>query len=178
MFFYVPFALLLALLWELEWDRALLGTCLKVTVGLALVFSCLGFVEFDTKTLLLNPHLIATNGVHTYFAVNSVFFDPDIFGRYLALVMILVAAILLFDDRRRVQLSATVVLAILWGGLVLSLSRSSLAALLVGLATLAAARWKARPVVIAAVAVPAAHVLAKQPDQVSQLTWAFVLSAY
>jgi putative peptidoglycan lipid II flippase len=31
--------------------------------------------------------------------------------------------------------------------------------------------------VIAAVAVPAAHVLAKQPDQVSQLTWAFVLFA-
>ena len=31
--------------------------------------------------------------------------------------------------------------------------------------------------VIAAIAVPAAHVLAKQPDQVSQLTWAFVLFA-
>jgi putative peptidoglycan lipid II flippase len=30
---------------------------------------------------------------------------------------------------------------------------------------------------IAAIAVPAAHVLAKQPDQVSQLTWAFVLYA-
>ncbi len=29
--------------------------------------------------------------------------------------------------------------------------------------------------VIAAIAVPAAHVLAKQPDQVSQLTWTFVL---
>src|SRR6516165_11430248 len=31
--------------------------------------------------------------------------------------------------------------------------------------------------VIAAIAIPAAHVLAKQPDQVSQLTWAFVLFA-
>jgi putative peptidoglycan lipid II flippase len=31
--------------------------------------------------------------------------------------------------------------------------------------------------VIAAIAVPAAHVLAKQPDQVSQLVWAFVLFA-
>jgi len=31
--------------------------------------------------------------------------------------------------------------------------------------------------VIAAIAVPAAHVLAKQPDQVSQLTWEFVLFA-
>jgi putative peptidoglycan lipid II flippase len=31
--------------------------------------------------------------------------------------------------------------------------------------------------VIAAIAIPAAHVLAKQPDQVSQLVWAFVLFA-
>jgi putative peptidoglycan lipid II flippase len=31
--------------------------------------------------------------------------------------------------------------------------------------------------VIAAIAIPAAHVLAKQPDQVSQLTWTFVLFA-
>jgi putative peptidoglycan lipid II flippase len=31
--------------------------------------------------------------------------------------------------------------------------------------------------VIAAIAIPAAHVLAKQPDQVSQLTWAFILFA-
>ena len=31
--------------------------------------------------------------------------------------------------------------------------------------------------VIAAIAIPAAHVLAKQPDQVSQLTWAFLLFA-
>jgi O-antigen ligase len=152
-FFYVPFALLLTLLWELEWDRALLGRCLKVTVALALVFSCIGFVEYETKHLLLNPKVIFNNQVHTYFTVNSVFFDPDIFGRYLALVMILVAGVLLFDDARRTQLGATAVLAVLWGGLVLSLSRSSLAALLLGLATLAAARWKVRPVLILGAAV-------------------------
>lgn len=148
-FFYVPFALLLRLLWDLRWDRALLGICLKLTVALAVVFAGIGFVEYGTKTLLLNPGLIAANDVHTYFTVNSVFFDPDIFGRYLALVMILLVAVLLYDDRPRVQIGVTVVLAILWGGLVLTLSRSSLAALLVGLAVLAAMRWKVRPVLIA-----------------------------
>ncbi len=148
-FFYVPFALLLRLLWELEWDRALLGICLKLTVALAVVFAGIGFVEYETKTLLLNPRLVAANDVHTYFTVNSVFFDPDIFGRYLALVMILLVAVLLYDDRPRIQIGVTVVLAILWGGLVLTLSRSSLAALLVGLAVLAALRWKVRPVLIA-----------------------------
>ncbi len=148
-FFYVPFALLLALLWELDWDRALIKHCLQVTAVLAVVFACIGFVEYATKTLLLNPKLIAANEVHTYFTVNSVFFDPDIFGRYLALVMIVLVAVLLYDERRRVQLGVIAVLAILWGGLVLTLSRSSLAALLVGLATLAAMRWKLRPVLAA-----------------------------
>ena len=53
------------------------------------------------------------------------------------------------------QVGVTLLLAILWGGLVLTLSRSSLAALLVGLATLAALRWKAWPVIAAAVVVVA-----------------------
>ncbi len=104
-----------------------------LVVGLALVFVGIGFVEYATKTMLLNPKLIAENNVHTYFAINSVFFDPDIFGRFLALVMILLAAVLLYDRRQRDQLIAAAALAVLWGGLVLTLSRSSLGALLVGL---------------------------------------------
>jgi putative inorganic carbon (HCO3(-)) transporter len=142
-FFYVPFALLFCLLLQLRWTPRLLRTCLLVVIGLALVFAALGFVEYATKTIILNPKLVAANDVHAYFTVNSVFFDPDIFGRFLALVMILVAAVLLYDRDRREQLAAIVALAILWGGLVLTLSRSSLGALLVGLGTLAALRWKA-----------------------------------
>src|SRR5207302_1304813 len=42
------------------------------------------------------------------------------------------------------------ILAILWGGLVLTLSRSSLGALLVGLGVLSAFRWKAWPTLAAA----------------------------
>ncbi len=152
-FFYVPFTLLYGLLRRLRWTPELLRTCLLVLVGLALLFAAVGFAEFETKTLFLNPKLIAANDVHAYFTVNSVFFDPDIFGRFLALVMIVVAAVLLYDERRREQITATVVLAVLWGGLVLTLSRSSLGALLVGLGTLAALRWKVWPVVLTAVVV-------------------------
>ncbi len=149
-FFYVPFALLFSLLRRLAWTRWLVIRCLQVVVGLAVVFAAIGFVEYATKTLLLNPKLVAANDVHAYFTVNSVFFDPDIFGRFLALVMIWLAAVLLNAREPRLQIGSTLVLAILWGGLVLTLSRSSLGALLVGLATLAALRWKAWPVITAA----------------------------
>lgn len=159
-FFYVPFALLMRLIRELDWDRVLLGRSLAVSAGLAVIFACIGFVEYETKTLLLNPKLIAANAVHPYFTVNSVFFDPDIFGRYLALVMIFLAAALLSARRPRPVIGVSVVLAILWGGLVLTLSRSSLGALLLGLAVLAALRWKVWPVVGALSAVIVAGLVA------------------
>jgi putative inorganic carbon (hco3(-)) transporter len=154
-FFYVPFALLFCLLRALRWTPRLLRTCLLVAVALALVFAGLGYVEYATKTIILNPKLVAANDVHAYFTVNSVFFDPDIFGRFLALVMILVATLLLYDREPREQIGATAVLAVLWGGLVLTLSRSSLGALLVGLGTLAALRWNAWRAILVGVAVVA-----------------------
>ncbi len=154
-FFYVPFALLFCVLRRLEWTPRLVRTCLLLVAGLAVVLALIGFVEYATKTLLFNPKLIAANNVHTYFVINSVFFDPDIFGRFLALVMILLAAELLYGNRRREQLLTTVVVAVLWAALVLTLSRSSLGALLVGLGMLAALRWNASRTVIVAVAVVA-----------------------
>lgn len=152
-FFYVPFALLLARLRDLRWSRELLIWCLSLTVALAAVFSLIGFVEEASKHLLLSSKLVAANQLHEYFTVNSVFFDPNIFGRYLAMAMVLLAAVLLYDRRPRFQLGAIVALAILWGCLILTLSRSSVAALALGLAVLAALRWRARPVIYLAILV-------------------------
>jgi len=154
-FFYVPFALAYCLLRRLDWTQRLTRTCLVLVVGLAVVFALVGFVEYETKTIFLNPKLIAANQVHAYFTVNSVFFDPNIFGRFLALVMILLGAVILYARRQRTLLITLVVLAILWVALLLTLSRSSLGALLVGLGALAALRWKVGRAVVAAAGVVA-----------------------
>jgi putative inorganic carbon (hco3(-)) transporter len=159
-FFYVPFALLLCLLRGLDWDRRLVRDCLAVTVALALAFSLIGFFEYATKTIILSSKLVIANDLHTYFTVNSVFLDPDIFGRYLALALILLAVALIYDFPQRAQATVTVVLAILWACLVLTLSRSSLAALLVGLAVLAALRWKPGRALVVVVVVIALGALA------------------
>ncbi len=152
-FFYVPFALLFQLLRGISWTPRLLRDCLVLLAALAVVFSLIGFVEYATKTIILNPKLVVQNDLHTYFTVNSVFFDPDIFGRFLALVMILLAVLLLYDRPRREQLAAVLVLIVLWACLVLTLSRSSLGAVLVGLAVLAALRWKPSRALVVAVVV-------------------------
>jgi len=143
-FFYVPFALLALLLARVEWDRTVLVRCLGVLAGLALLFVAIGYAEYATRTLLLNPKVITSNQIETYFRVNSLFFDPNIYGRFLAVVMLALAAVLLWARAPRTVATTALALAVLWGGLLLTLSQSSFTALLAGLAVLAGLRWGAR----------------------------------
>jgi O-antigen ligase len=148
-FFYIPFGLLFLLLRDVRWTRELLLRCLGIAVALAVVFAGVGFVEYERKALFLNPKVVAANEYDNYFRVNSLFFDPNIYGRFLALVMVALTAIVLWRPRRRDVLLAAAVLAWLLAGLVTSFSQSSIAALLLGLAALAAWRWDVRRTVYA-----------------------------
>jgi O-antigen ligase len=162
-FFYIPFALLFVLLRDVRWTPELLLRCLVVAAALAVAFAGVGFVEYYRKTLFLNPKVVAANQFDNYFRVNSLFFDPNIYGRFLALVMIALTTVVLWSSRRRDVLIAAGVLAWLLGGLVTSFSQSSIAALLLGLAVLAAWRWDVRATVyvsLALLAVGAVIVLA------------------
>ncbi|HSZ13056.1 MAG TPA: O-antigen ligase family protein [Solirubrobacteraceae bacterium] len=143
-FFYVPFALLFLLLRDVRWTRRLLVRCLGMAVVLAVLFAGVGFVEYYRKALFLNPKVVAADQYDNYFRVNSVFFDPSIYGRFLALVMIALTAVVLTRGQRggrRELLSGAAVLAWLLAGLVTSFSQSSIAALLLGLAVLGAWCW-------------------------------------
>jgi O-antigen ligase len=143
-FFYLPFSLLFLLLRDVKWTRQLLLRCLGVAVALAVVFAGVGFVEYYRKALFLNPKVVAANQYDNYFRVNSLFFDPNIYGRFLALVIIAVTTVVLWSTRRRDLLLGGFVLAWLLAGLVTSFSQSSIAALLLGLAVIAAWRWDVR----------------------------------
>jgi O-antigen ligase len=143
-FFYVPFALLFALLREVRWTRELLLACLATAVVLAVVLAGIGFVEYDRKHLFLNPKVVAANQYDNFFRVNSLFFDPNIYGRFLALVMLAVMTGVLWSVRRREVLLGGAVVLWLLAGVVTSFSQSSIAALLLGLAVLAAWRWDLR----------------------------------
>jgi putative inorganic carbon (hco3(-)) transporter len=143
-FFYVPFALLFSMLRDVRWTRQLLLACLGVAVALAVIFAGVGFVEYYRKSLFLNPKVVAANQYDNYFRVNSLFFDPSIYGRFLALVMLAITTIVLWSTRRRNVLAGAAILLWLILGLITSFSQSSIAALLFGLAILAAWRWDLR----------------------------------
>jgi hypothetical protein len=140
-FFYVPFAVLFALLVRVEWSARLAAWTLGVLVVLAVVLAGVGFWEYATKHLLLNPRVINSNQFESYFRVNSLFFDPNIYGRFLIVVMIGIAAVVAWTARARTALAGALLLALLWAGLVLTFSQSSFVALLVGLAVIGGFRW-------------------------------------
>jgi len=143
-FFFVPFSLVYALLRDVEWDRKLLVFVLWVVAAEAIVFMLVGSVEYVVRELFWNDQVIRSNDFHTYFRVNSIFWDPNIYGRYLALVIVIAMAALLWVRESRQLALLTGLVAVLWLGLVPTFSQSSFTALLVGLAVLAALRWSWR----------------------------------
>ena len=162
-FFYVPFALAFTLLADQRWDRRLLVLGLGVVGAEALVFVLFGFWEYAARHLIWNQTVIQSNDFHTYFRVNSLFWDPNVFGRYLALVITALIAALLWVRSPRLSLWLGALAGILWLGLVTTFSQSSFAALLAGLAVLAALRWSLRWTLLAcggAVVAAVAFVLA------------------
>jgi len=152
-FFLVPFTIAYRLLREVEWDRRLLRWALAVVAVEAVVFVLIGSVEWVTRSLFWNDQVIRSNEFHTYFRVNSVFWDPNVYGRYLALVTVLATGAMLWARTRDTFWLLSGLILILWIGLVPTYSQSSFIALLAGLAVLAAIRWGKPRWTLAAVAI-------------------------
>ncbi|HEX7278035.1 MAG TPA: O-antigen ligase family protein [Solirubrobacterales bacterium] len=152
-FFLVPFTIAYRLLREVEWDARLLRWALVVVAAEATLFVLIGSVEWVTRSLFWNDQVIRSNEFHTYFRVNSIFWDPNVYGRYLALVTVVATAALLWARTRETFWLLTGLIVVLWIGLVPTYSQSSFIALLAGLAVLAAVRWSKPRWTLAAVVV-------------------------
>jgi putative inorganic carbon (hco3(-)) transporter len=148
-FFLIPFAVLFSLLAEASWDRRLLRLAFIVIVAEGLVLALIGIGQFADQHIFWNDKLEASNDFHFYFRVNSLFWDPNIYGRYLILSIVLAAAALLWADDRRFAFVLVGVLAVTFAGLLFAFSQTSFIALFIGLAVLAALRWSVRWAVIA-----------------------------
>jgi putative inorganic carbon (hco3(-)) transporter len=143
-FFLAPFAVLASLLASAEWTPRLLRIAAAIVVVEALVFAAFAFGEYAARELLWNETIIEANEIHTWFRANSLFWDPNIFGRYLDVaIVVLVAAMLWTRDARHAAATGALALVLI-AALATTLSISSFVALFAGLAVLAALRWSAR----------------------------------
>ena len=130
------------LLTEVRWTPRLLGGVLVAVAGLGLVLAGVAFWEYAARDLLLSRgKLLQSNQLHLYFRVNSVFYDPNVFGRYLALGLVALGAYLAWARGTRGPVAAAVVAGVLLAALALSYSITSFGALVAGLLVVVALRW-------------------------------------
>jgi O-antigen ligase len=163
--FYIPFTMLALAVARLPWyELGVRALYLEVAV-MALIFAAVGFYQYDTRNVFENPKVINSNAYAPFFRVNSVFWDPSIYGRFL--VVAIIPSVVLIVRGRSVRLAWAAAGAVLvtWLGLLISFSQSSFAALLVAVVGVAivAWRWKSAAA-IALVLVVLAGVAVAQPQ--------------
>jgi putative inorganic carbon (HCO3(-)) transporter len=140
-FFLVPFAAMFLLLTRVEWDERLIRTVVLVLAVEGLLLAIVAGYQYAAGDLFWNDKVISGNEAHPYFRVNSLFWDPNILGRYLAVSMTAFAAVVAFGRRRADLLAATALFVVLLATLVVTFSQTSTIALLAGVLVLLAARW-------------------------------------
>ena len=100
-FYALPFGVLLAALVAHPPPRPRLPSLLRVQVALALVFAAIGVYQVLRHDVWWNRKLMVSNAFSSFFRANSVFYDPSIYGRYLAVTITLVFAALMFGVVRQ-----------------------------------------------------------------------------
>ncbi len=133
-FYVLPFGVLLAALVANPPPRPRLPDLLRLQVVLALVFAAVGVYQLLSHDIWWNRKLMVSNAFSSFFRVNSVFYDPSIFGRYLAATIVLVFAALLFGRVRRPFVAAAAA-ALAWVGILTSYSQSAFVALCTAVGT-------------------------------------------
>jgi O-antigen ligase len=152
LFFYLPFGLLAVALARLAWSRLIAVGLLVELTAMAVVFAAIGIYQHQARDLFWNPKLLVSNAYAPFYRVNSVFWDPSIYGRFLVIAILALLVAVLFARDRRVLLGATASIVVIWVGLYFSYSQSSFAALAAGVILASIFAWGRRGLLLAIVA--------------------------
>ncbi len=157
LFYVLPFGLLAVSLARLPWRRTWVLALYAQLALMGLVFAVIGILQYESRTVFWNPKVKVDNAyapVGWFYRVNSVFYDPSIYGRFLVIAILASLAIVL--SRRAEPLWATVVLLVLgitWAGLLPSFSQSSFVALIAAVVLAAVLTWRRRSLWLIAIGI-------------------------
>src|SRR5205085_371268 len=90
LFFVLPFGLLAVALARLVWSRTWVLALYVQLVLMALVFAVIGIVQYESRDIFWNPKVRVDNAYAPsgwFYRVNSVFYDPSIYGRFLVVAV-------------------------------------------------------------------------------------------
>jgi hypothetical protein len=159
LFFYLPFGFMTVRIAQLGCSGLGLRAALAAQVGLALLFAGVGLWQEAVHRIFWNPAVETSNVYRSFFRVNSLFWDASVYGRFLAVTLVLLAGVAIY---RGVSPPLVAVMAVLFAGLYFTYSQSSFLALAAGAFVLGAGVWPWRVTagVLAAGAAAFAGVLA------------------
>jgi O-antigen ligase/polysaccharide polymerase Wzy-like membrane protein len=157
--FLLPFGLLAIGFARLPWRGRWLTWLWGGLVAMALAFAAVGGYQWLTRDVFWNPSVKVFNAYAPFFRVNSVFWDPSVYGRFLTVAILAsLAGILLGGVRGWRVAGLYAVVCATWLGLLISFSQSSFVALAVGIVVAVAVAW-GRRATLALVALGAATVI-------------------
>jgi O-antigen ligase len=157
LFYMLPLGLLATALARLEWRLGWVKLLYAELAAMALVFAVIGIEQYLTRNIYWNPKVKVDNAyapVGWFYRVNSVFYDPSIYGRFLV-VGILTSLVLVLFARGVWVWAAACAAAVTLIGLLPSFSQSSYFALAIGIAVGLTVLWRRRAVLPLAVAAAA-----------------------
>jgi len=150
--FVLPFGLLALGFARLPWRGRFITWLWVALVGTALTYASIGVYQWATRDVFWNPKVIVGNAYAPFFRVNSIFWDPSIYGRYLTIGILTAFAGILLGGVRGWKLGGLyAVIAAMWVGLFFSFSQSSFVALAVGVLVAALVVWGRVAVTVAGV---------------------------
>jgi putative inorganic carbon (HCO3(-)) transporter len=130
LFFYFPYAALVALVVRTSLDPGLVRALGITAVGLAVGLGAIGLWQLYSGHLFFAEDVEVSNSYTRYDRTTSLFHDPSIYGRHLVLAILIVLVALWFE---RVRLWVGVgLIAFLGAALFFTYSQSSLVALAAG----------------------------------------------
>jgi O-antigen ligase len=155
LFFVLPFGLLAVVIARLPWSAAWARGLFAQLAAMAVVFAAIGIVQYEQRQIFWNPKVIVDNAYAPngwFYRVNSVFYDPSIYGRFL--VVAIVAGIVIVLRRTDPLWTIAIALAtvLVWAGLLPSFSQSSFTALFAAVAVAAVVVWRRRALVLLGIA--------------------------
>jgi len=150
--FYLPFGLLAIALARLDWRRRWVLALFGELVLMALIFAVVGIEQWATRDIFWNPKVLVGNTYAPFFRVNSLFWDPSIYGRFLVVAMLATLVAALWTRSLRTVLLAAAAIAVMGVGLLFSFSQSSFVALAAGTLIAAGFAWRRRAWLLVALA--------------------------
>ncbi|HUY71655.1 MAG TPA: O-antigen ligase family protein [Gaiellaceae bacterium] len=157
LFYVLPLGLLAVAFGRLRWDIRWVKGLYVQLAAMALAFAAIGIDQYLTRHIYWNPKVIVDNAYAPnswFYRVNSIFYDPSIYGRFLV-VAILASLVLVLFGRGRPVWAAACAATVTLVGLLPSFSQSSFFALGCGIAVALTVLWRKKALLPLAFAVAA-----------------------